>query len=238
MQTNIDQVKALISDLTQQANPKQAAILQRFFKTAPGEYGASDVFLGLKMPQTRVVARRYTALLNFQDLTLLLKNPYHEIRLAAALILVERYQKSSPVEKAACVRFYLDSLEFFNNWDLIDLSAPKILGDHILHHLSEAKLLSELAVSHNLWRQRAAIVATLALIKAGKLQTTLAIARKLMNHPHDLIHKAIGWMLRELGKKDQELLVGFLVDHHHQLHRTTLRYAIERLPIALRKFLL
>ncbi len=217
-------------DLQAGVNPIQAKNLQRFFKTGVGQYGEGDVFLGLKVPEVRNIAVKYFNDVEFADLKVLLDSQIHEYRLTALLILVKKYEKTKdPLIKKQLVDFYLENLERANNWDLVDLSAPRILGDYLFHQEEkEREVLYQLATSTNLWRQRVAIVSTYSLIKKGQFKDTLKISLLLLNHPHDLIHKAIGWMLRELGKKDQTLLENFLKENYQKIPRTTLRYAIER----------
>lgn len=217
-------------------DPDKAKILQGFFKTDKGQYGEGDIFLGLKVPQTRKIVAKFWQETSLDGIGELLKSKIHEHRLGALLILVKKYEQAQDQKaKEEIVDFYLQHLECANNWDLIDLSAPKILGNFLLEkNKSERQILYELVKSKNLWRQRAAIVGTYALIKNGQLEDTLEISKLLLSHQHDLIHKAVGWMLRELGKKDQKVLEKFLSDHYQQIPRTTLRYAIERFDEKLR----
>jgi 3-methyladenine DNA glycosylase AlkD len=223
-------LEKLQKDLQSLADPIKAKFLQGFFKTGEGQYSAGDVFLGIKVPETRKIVAKYFKSLSLDDLKILLKSNFHEYRLAAWLVLVKKYEAAAnKAAKKELVDFYLANLTRANNWDLVDLSAPRILGDFLLHApLSERAILRRLAKSDNLWEQRVAIVATYTLIKGGELQDTLDISLLLLSHPHDLIHKAVGWMLRELGKKDQILLEKFLCQNYAQCPRTTLRYAIER----------
>lgn len=216
--------------LQAKANQAQAIILQRFFKTAPGQYGEGDVFLGLKVPEVRKIVNEYYKNLSFTELDSLLQSNIHEYRLTALLVLVKKYETDrNSSKKAEIVDFYLKHLERANNWDLVDLSAPRILGEFLLDRdQKERTVLYDLAKSKNLWRQRVAIISTFSLIRAGQFKETLAVSLMLLNHPHDLIHKAVGWMLRELGKRDQQLLEDFLQKNYQQLPRTTLRYAIEK----------
>lgn len=216
------------------ANPGKAQFLQRFFKTGPGQYGEGDRFLGLTTPQSQALLKQFLPRLTLSDVEQLLDNPYHEIRAAAFGTLVFLYQKSvkakQPAESKRIYQFYLQHAHQANNWDLVDISAPKIVGAYLLSHPQELPVLKKLARSKNLWRQRVAMLATFPFIKAGQPQVALEIAELLLDHPHDLMHKAVGWMLREVGKVDQALLLKFLQRHYDQLARTTLRYAIEKLP--------
>lgn len=222
----------LKKDLQKLANPAQAKNLARFFKTGPGQYGAGDVFLGLTVPQQRAVAKKYTNL-ELNGLQQLLSSKIHEHRLVSLLILVQKYQKSTPANQKKIFNFYLKNSKHINNWDLVDLSAPNIVGSYLLD--KNKKILYTLAKSNNLWPKRISIIATLSFIKNNQLDHTLKISKLLLSDTHDLIHKAVGWMLRELGKKDQPMLEKFLTQHIRRLPRTTLRYAIERFPEAKRK---
>lgn len=215
------------------ADADRAAILQRFFKTGPGQYGEGDRFLGVVVPATRAVVRNHRHEAQITDVDALTASPWHEIRLAGFLMLIEIYRRQKTDDnRRAAVDFYLSILDRGNNWDLVDLVAPKILGDWIVRNPSEAAILDELAaMDGHLWHQRVAIVATMAPVRKGRHDDTLRIAGKLLDHPHDLIHKATGWLLREVGKHGgMELLLEFLDNHAAEMPRTMLRYAIERLP--------
>ena len=209
------------------ADPKHAQVLQRFFKTGPGEYGEGDRFLGLRVPDIRRVARESDGLPLAGVLTLLRAN-YHEERLLALLILVRRFERGAPEERERLFRIYLAHRSYINNWDFVDLTAPRILGAWLLDHPRD--LLDELAQSANLWERRMAMLATLAFIRQGQLADALRLAEGFLADRHDLMHKACGWMLREAGKRDQRALMGFLERHAAQMPRTMLRYAIERFP--------
>ena len=226
-------------ELKKRENKPQASILQRFFKTAPGQYGEGDVFLGLKVPLQRQIARQYVDL-DRRALQELLNSKIHEFRLVALLILVAQYEAASDLKhKKIIVDFYLKNASHaINNWDLVDLSVYKILGDFLLLS-GKAELLSKLAISKNLWERRIAMVATYAFIRAGRVEETFTIAKKLLKDEHDLIHKAVGWMLREAGKRVSEKeLKKFLDQHAQAMPRTALRYAIERLsPIERERYL-
>ena len=222
------------SEISALADPEQAKILQRFFKTAPGEYGEGDRFLGVRVPQVRNIIKRLHKSGTLGDVELLTKSTFHEERLAGFLLLVELYnsakKKKEETAVAEIVDYYRSIMERGNNWDLVDLVAPKILGDRLLSFPRDAEpILMQLAASDNLWKQRVSIVATLPLIKKGMHDLTLDLAIHLIPHTHDLIHKASGWMLREVGKKDERLLLAFLDHYCTKLPRTTLRYAIEKL---------
>lgn len=214
--------------LRRHASPTKARILQGFFKTGPGEYGEGDVFIGVTVPQTRSVARRFNNSGN-AVLRALLKSGVHEERLLALILLVDRFSRAAPNDKRAIFDFYLANSRFINNWDLVDLSAPNIVGDY-LATFKNRSILRKLAGSANLWERRIAIVSTHALIRLNEFDDTLAIARLLLNDGEDLIHKAVGWMLREVGKRNVAVLETFLAQHYRTMPRTMLRYAIERFP--------
>ena len=214
------------------ARPEKIAILSSFFKCGKGEYGEGDQFLGIVVPDNRAISAKYYAL-PLDDIAEMLHSPYHEFRLAALLALVRRYERCRD-DRQAIVDFYLQNTAYINNWDLVDLSCPKIIGAHIISH-PESTLLTRLSQSTSMWEQRIAIVSTLTLIRAGIFEPTIAIAESLLSHPHDLIHKATGWMLREMGKRSEQLLTEFLTRHAAAMPRTALRYAIERLSPEQRK---
>jgi 3-methyladenine DNA glycosylase AlkD len=207
-------------ELRKAANPEKAAALRRFFKTGPGQYGEGDVFLGVTVPQSRAIAKKYSEI-TLPEVKALLRSKIHEERLVALLLLVQKYKWAE--ERIA--KFYLDNIRQVNNWDLVDLSAPGILGP-----FNDRRLLLKLAKSDNIWERRIAIVTTLHFIRKGDFGDTLKIAEMLLHDGHDLIHKAAGWMLREVGKKDTAALEQFLDSHYAAMPRMMLRYAIERLP--------
>ncbi len=209
------------------ANAKHAEHHQRFFKTGPGEYGEGDIFLGLRVPQVRAVAKEFKGL-SLKDLTRFLKSPIHEDRLFAIFVLVHQYQKAEGSEGKALVDFYLAHTDRINNWDIVDASAHKILGHYLLER--PRKILDQLARSKSLWERRIAMIATYTFIKNGDLAPTQALAKKLLKDEEDLMHKATGWMLREMGKQDEDTLLDFLDAHGQKMPRTMLRYSIERLP--------
>jgi 3-methyladenine DNA glycosylase AlkD len=219
-------------EIRSQADPKRAKSLSRFFKTGKGQYGQGDKFLGLTVPQSRSIAKKYLDI-NRTDFAPLLKSKYHEERLIALLILNYKFEKATEDEQHKIFSFYLSNTRYVNNWDLVDSSAPYIVGNYLLN--KDTSILYKLAKSDDLWEKRIAIVATLMFIKHNKLTDTLKISKILISDKHDLIHKAVGWSLRELGKKDQKLLENFLKENIRELPRTTLRYAIERFPEPKRK---
>ena len=230
----MSQVQKIKSELASLASPEKARVLQGFFKTGKGEYGEGDVFIGVTVPQTRAVAEKYrdVSLLEVQSL---LKSRVHEERLAAILILVEKYKSSDVRGRERIVEFYMRNAGGVNNWDLVDLSAPKILGEWIAENGGDSSILYTLAKSGVLWERRIAVVSTFAFIRRGIFGDTLKLSEQMMGDGHDLIHKACGWMLREVGKRDEKVLEGFLERNAARMPRTMLRYAVERLPEARRK---
>ncbi|MBR5898265.1 MAG: DNA alkylation repair protein [Muribaculaceae bacterium] len=217
------------------SRPEKIKILSSFFKTGKGEYGEGDKFLGITVPDNRKVAITH-AFDPIEDIHEMLCHEIHEFRLSALLALVHRYKKAkADTEQSAIIDFYLANAHRCNNWDLVDLSAPYILGTHLLNHPSPA-ILDNLAASDNLWSQRIAIVATLTLIRNNRYDDTLRLAERYLSHHHQLIHKATGWMLREVGKKDLPTLLDFLDRWADAMPRTALRYAIERLTAEKRQF--
>ncbi|HII64097.1 TPA: DNA alkylation repair protein [Candidatus Woesearchaeota archaeon] len=226
-------IGSLRKDIRSLANPEKAGVLQGFFRTGKGQYGEGDVFLGVTVPQSRAISKKY-ALLSFANIKALLKSKIHEERLVALLILVHRYQKGDEDEKKGIVDFYLGNTKCVDNWDLVDLSADKLLGHWLFG--KDASLLCRLAESPHLWERRIAIVSTFHFIRNNRFSDTLKISGMLLGDKHDLIHKAVGWMLREVGKRDQPVLEGFLKRHHKKMPRTMLRYAIERLDEGRKKF--
>ena len=215
------------------ANPEIAAHSQRFFKTGPGEYAEGDRFLGIRVPKVRQFVRTARGM-DLTEARALLTSEWHEARLMAVLVLADAYTRATPTDRAAIVDLYLDHTAFVNNWDLVDSSAHRIVGPHV-DTLSDLSLLDELAASDELWERRIAIIATFHFIRKNEFLPTLQIATTLRDDPHDLIHKAVGWMLREVGKREQEVEEGFLRQHYPQMPRTMLRYAIERFPEPLRQ---
>jgi 3-methyladenine DNA glycosylase AlkD len=214
------------------AQAKHARILQRFFKTGPGEYGEGDLFLGVRVPAIRRLARQGDGL-RLAEVRRLLHSPYHEERLLALLMLVRRFARGEVEARQRIVALYLRETRFINNWDLVDLSAPNILGTWLLAR--DRAVLDGLVASPDLWRRRIAVLATLAFIRQSQFSDTLRLCRHLLADERDLLHKACGWMLREVGKRDLRVLQTFLEAHAARMPRTMLRYAIERLPAAERK---
>lgn len=215
-----------LKDLQALANAKKAAFFPKFFKAGKGEYAEGDVFLGISVPDVRSVAKKYSDL-SLSDLKNLLANKYHEARLLALLILTMQYAKGDEAQKKKIVDFYLTQFSRVNNWDLVDSSAYHILGSHLLTR--SRSMLRTFARSKHLWTQRIAIISTLAFIRAHQFTDTLEISEMYLTHSHDLIHKASGWMLREVGKRDIAVLRSFLDEHAAVMPRTMLRYAIEKM---------
>jgi len=204
---------------------KQAEILQRFFKTGIGEYGEGDIFLGVKVPDIRRVAKEGRDL-SLVEIKELLYSKIHEERLLALLILVGQFESSTEDKRKGIYNFYLKNTRQINNWDLVDLSAPKIVGAYLID--KSPRILYELAESNSIWEKRVAIIATYTFIKNNKFDNTMLISNILLNDKHDLIHKAVGWMLREVGKKSLLTEERFLKKHYKNMPRTMLRYAIEK----------
>lgn len=209
------------------STPEKREFLPYFFKTGKGQYGEGDKFLGVVVPDTRKVAKANKDL-SFAELKKLLKNPYHECRLCALLILVERFKKANEKERKELYDFYLSQTKYINNWDLVDLSSRYIVGEYLLDK-EDRSILYQLADSHWMWDQRIAVTTTYAFIKKRDYKDIIALSEKLLHHKHDLMHKAIGWMLREMGKMDIQPLYDFLDKYHKVMPRTMLRYAIEKL---------
>ncbi|HAK59333.1 MAG TPA: DNA alkylation repair protein [Nitrospiraceae bacterium] len=214
------------------ANKKRAKLLQGFFKTGPGEYGEGDVFLGIQVPVLRKLAKEYREIAPTAAVQLL-KSSVHEERLLALFLLVGAYARGDDADKKKVYGIYMKNVPFVNNWDLVDLSAPQIPGDYLVQR--SRKPLYTFAKSNNLWKRRIAIIATAAFIRQNDFSDTLRISRMLLYDGHDLIHKAVGWMLREVGKRHLLTEEGFLKKHYRSMPRTMLRYAIERFPEAKRK---
>ena len=209
------------------ADPARAKASQWFFKTGPGQYGEGDRFLGLTLPELRQLAKEYEAL-SSRAIVALLKSPWHEERLLALLILVRQYATGDPAARDRIYRCYMANRARINNWDLVDCSATRIVGAHL--QARGRRVLRALARSASLWDRRIAVLATFQFIAAREYDDSLAIARMLLGDREDLIHKAVGWMLREIGKRDRPVLERFLQAHAAHMPRTALRYAIERFP--------
>jgi len=218
--------KEVINELKILATEDRRKSNEWFFKTNKGEYGYGDIFLGVRMPDIRKVAKKFSPKITLKELTELIQSPIHEVRLCALIILVNQYKKGN---FSKIFEYYIRQINFINNWDLVDSSAPYIVGDYLYNNPDERSILFEFVHSENLWVKRISIVSTFTLIKNNQFNETLQIAKILLNDKHDLIHKAVGWMLREVYKRDQDLIRTFLKQNYAQLPRTTLRYAIERM---------
>ena len=218
--------KEVVNALKLVATEERRKVNEWFFKTGKGEYGYGDIFLGVTAPEIRRIAKKFSQEISLQELTELIRNPIHEVRLCALIILVNKYKKE---DSDKIYQYYLKHLNSVNNWDLVDTSAPHIVGDYLYNNPEKSKILLEFSHSENLWVRRISIVSTFAFIKNNEFNTTLEITKLLLNDNHDLIHKAVGWMLREIYKKDEGLIKRFLRQNYAQIPRTTLRYAIERM---------
>ena len=230
--SSLDKIR---KDLRNHAKPGKAEILSRFFRTGRGQYGEGDVFLGIMVPEQRRIAKKYPHL-SLTELGRLLSSRFHEERLVSLLILIAKHRKAVGNERERIVDFYLSHTKQINNWDLVDLSAGHILGDYLLE--KERSVLRRLVKSENLWERRISIMSTLAFIRKNQFRDTLSIAKQLLHDPHDLIHKATGWMLREVGKRDQGVEEQFLRKYYREMPRTMLRYAIERFDEEKKRFYL
>lgn len=221
-------LKELIKEIKSKENKDKTEVFQIFFKTGKGEYGEGDVFIGLSVPIQRQIAKKYFKEISLQDLQNLIENKIHEFRCISLFILCYKYEKESDEKiKKQYINFYLKNTKHINNWDLVDLSCYKTLGEYLLN--KDRKILYDLSKSKDLWEQRVSIISTFAFIKNKEYKDTLAISENLLNHKHDLIHKAVGWMLREVGKRvGEQYEEEFLKKHYKTMPRTMLRYAIER----------
>lgn len=219
--------KEVQKELRANKDEKRATHSQRFFKTGEGEYGEGDKFLGLRVPTQRRIARKYKKL-PLEEVTPLLHSDYHEERLTALFILTYQFEKSDSKQKEAIYHFYMENLDFVNSWDLVDSSAPKIVGAFLEN--KECSILYELARSSDLWRRRVAMISCMYFIKQNQYEDALNIAEILLDDDQDLIHKAVGWMLREIGNNDMKTEEQFLQEHYRAMPRTMLRYAIEKFP--------
>lgn len=229
----VNQVRNSLQDLVEEG---KAEIMKRFFKTGKGEYGEGDQFLGITVPNQRLVAKEFYLAISLDELKELLQSTIHEYRLTALLMLVSKYQKSKDIdEQKRIVDFYLSNTTYINNWDLVDTSCYNILGHYCFHHNQE-NLLFDLAQSDDMWEKRIAIVSTNYYIRKKVLDVVPEIVVMNLNHRHDLMHKANGWMLREMGKKDDEKLIHFLDEYTLKLPRTTLRYAVEKMDPTLKDY--
>jgi len=218
--------KEVINALKLVATEERRKVNEWFFKTGKGEYGYGDIFIGVTVPNIRKIAKKFSQEISLKELVELIRNPIHEVRLCALIILVNKYKKE---DSEKIYQYYLKHLNSVNNWDLVDTSAPYIVGDYLYKNQKKSKILLEFSQSENLWIRRISIVSTLTFIKNNEFNQTLKIANLLIYDDHDLIHKAVGWMLREIYKRDESLIKQFLRQNYAQIPRTTLRYAIERM---------
>lgn len=221
-----EKTKKIKEELQKKSNPGKIKILSNFFKTGKGEYGEGDKFIGLNVPANREVAKQNKEA-EISVISELLESDIHEERLCALLILFEKYKKSDCEKKKDIFEYYIKQTKNINNWDLVDLSAPKIVGEYLLE--KDKSVLLAMSKSKSMWERRIAIVSTITFIKAGKYETTLEIAKILIDDKEDLIQKAVGWMLREAGKKEKKVLIDFLNEYHTRMPRTMLRYSLEKL---------
>ena len=228
---NEKSIPLLLREMLSLRNEEEAKGLMRFFKTGKGQYGEGDQFLGIRVPITRKVVKRLWPSTTMQDLEQCFESPWHEVRLAALLALIQlfKHNKKHPDKQRECIDFYLRHTDRINNWDLVDLSCYELLGTWLLD--KDRTILYDLALNgKTIWEQRIGIVSTMQFLRHHQLDDTYAIADILLKHTHDLIHKAVGWLLRETGKRDEQRLVCYLNERHATMPRTMLRYAIERLP--------
>lgn len=221
--------------LSELSIPENVEILQKFFKTGKGEYGEGDLFIGVTVPDQRIVAKEFYNKISLEELSELLSSKIHEHRLTALLMLVYKFEKlKDKIQQKEIVDFYLKNTKHINNWDLVDTSCYKILGRYCFEN-QDSKILEKLSDSENMWEKRMAIVGTMYHIKKGQFELTKTFALKNLYHPHDLMHKANGWLLREMGKKSETELLDFLNLYYKEMPRTCLRYAIEKLDESLRQ---
>lgn len=232
MPPTTDGTQPILDRLHALGDPVHAEFVQGYFRTGPGGYGEGDRFLGIRIPVLRKLVREYRGV-PLRTAAGLLRSPWHEARLFALLLLVDAYGRGTVNAREAIYRLYLDSTAYVNNWDLVDTSAPCIVGAHL--EAGDRGVLERLARSESLWERRIAIIATQHFIRGGEFHTALRIAERLVDDRHDLIHKAVGWMLREVGNRDRAAEEAFLRRHHRAMPRTMLRYAIEKFPPELRQ---
>jgi 3-methyladenine DNA glycosylase AlkD len=224
----------LLNDLKKYKNENFAKYCAKYFQTHKGGYGEGDSFWGLKVPQQRIIARKYWKDINLKDVEKLLQHRTHEVRFTVLMILIEKYKKVDYDTKSVIVKMYLRNSEYVNNWDLVDLSAPYIPGHYWYN--SSLKDFWEYAESGTLWKERIAMISTLHFIRQGRFAETLALSELFLTHNHDLMHKASGWMLREVGKRNTKPLISFLNRYSKVMPRTMLRYSVEKLSPEKRKY--
>ncbi len=228
-----DRVSASAKNISQSlrvyATKERKKINERFFKTGKGQYSAHDKFLGIKNPDVRVVAKKF-AMIALDDVQILLKSPYNEDRLCALIILVNKFALSSEKDQREIYDFYMVNIDYINNWNLVDLSAPRIVGEYIFKNQKEKKVLNQLCQSQSQWQRRICMISTWSFIKRNEFDLTLYFAESFLTDHEDLMHKVVGWMLREVWKRNPEVCEKFIKRHYKKIPRTTLRYAIERMP--------
>lgn len=229
--------KHIFTDLSDYASAQRKKICMTFFKTGKGEYGEGDQFLGVTVPDCRRVAKTYRAI-SRSELKRTLSSPFHEMRLTALFILTYQYERGDEEQKKEIAHFYLHQTKYINNWDLVDASAHKILGDYLWHHPREQNIFQRLVSSHNLWERRISMIATIPFIKQNEFMYTMRHAEALLWDTHDLTHKAVGWMLREVWKRDHLIVENFIQKQYQRMPRTMLRYAIEKIEPHKRKNIL
>jgi len=225
----------ILEEMISLKNEEKVANSKWFFKTGEGQYGEGDLFLGINVPTVRLVAKKYYNSTSLEEIETLIKNPYHEVRLVSLILLICIYEKSSAEVKKEIFNLYLNNVDYINNWDLVDVSAPKLVGRFIYENRDFSHIYN-LANSNHLWSNRIAVVSTHYFIKKGDFDLILELSEKFLTHKHDLMHKAVGWMLREMGKIDETPLNEFLDKHHKIMPRTMLRYSIEKFPKEKREF--
>lgn len=219
----------IIEEIKSYADEKSAQHCQRFFKTGKGEYAEGDLFYGLNTPQVRGIVKKYSKKVSLSEIEKLLPHPYHEVRCVGLLLMVEMYEKGNPESRPDIHNLYLKNVQYINNWDLVDITCHKIAGRHA-YEKKDLSHLKKLADSKHLWSERISVVSTYYLIKRADFSLILELSEKFLTHKHDLMHKAVGWMLREMGKMDEKPLYDFLDKHHKVMPRTMLRYSLEKLP--------
>jgi len=217
------------------ANEEKASVFLRFFKTGKGQYAEGDKFLGITVPQVRSIAKENFRNLDLEEISKLIENPFHEIRLCALIMLTYKFQAADKIERKEIYKLYLKNKAYVNNWDLVDSSADKVLGEYLFENSEEIRILENLATSGNLWDRRISVLATFAFIKKNQFDEAIKISEILLNDKHDLMHKAVGWMLREIGKREISRLITFLDKYYRVMPRTMLRYSIEKLTVERKK---
>ena len=220
-------MKELLEEILSLKDEEQAKNLSRFFKTQKGQYGEGDLFLGINVPTIRLIAKKYYNSTSLEEIQTLLKNPYHEVRMTALLLLMGIYEKASAETRKEIFNLYLNNVDYINNWDLVDVSAPKLVG-RFAYENRDFSCIYNLANTNHLWSNRISVISTHYFIKKGDFDLILELSEKFLHHGHDLMHKAVGWMLREMGKIDEAPLYNFLDKHHKTMPRTMLRYSIEK----------